>query len=178
LLGKEIVPMVLGRAYASAVPNIVVLAATLLVLPLVHVGSLLSLTHDRPDMIVMAAATRLGCFWAVGVSLVSRWGSLGACYTVLLAIMVQAAYLVVKHRALLRPAFRRWLLVILTGLGFAPLVFLRGGPALNVALYLLAAGGYLIILRSVGVISARELQAAYAALGAARLARRGGRGSA
>jgi hypothetical protein len=57
------------------------------------------------------------------------------------------------------------------GLLFAPLALLRASAPVNVALYLVAAGGYLLVLRLLGTISARELRAVYRALGIARAER-------
>jgi hypothetical protein len=48
--------------------------------------------------------------------------------------------------------------------------WLRGGPVRNAVLFLVAAGGYLSVLRVLGVISARDLRAVYRALGVARAA--------
>jgi O-antigen/teichoic acid export membrane protein len=168
ILGKDIVPLVLGRAYFPVYRNLEALAATLLLLPLTHVCSVLALTHDRPSTLFKAALTRLLCFWGLGVPLVMRWGSLGACISVFLAIAAQAGYFMVKNRTLVGPAFRRWAVVVGVGLAFAPLAFLRTSALVNVALYFVAAGGYLLVLRAMGTISARELRAVYRALGIPR----------
>jgi O-antigen/teichoic acid export membrane protein len=168
LLGGDVIPLVLGPAYRPVVANMIALAATMLLLPLAQVCSLLALTHDRPGTLLRAAVLRLLCFWGLGVPLVMRWGSLGACLAVLAAFAAQAAYFVVKNRAVMGPAFRRWAEVIAGGLSLAPLALLRGGPWSNVALYLVAAGGYLVVLRGLGVISRRELAAVYRSLGTAK----------
>jgi O-antigen/teichoic acid export membrane protein len=168
ILGQDIVPLVLGRAYAPVYRNLVALAATLLLLPITHVCSVLALIHDRPSILFKAALLRLLCFWGLGVPLVMRWGSLGACISVLLAIAVQSAFFLVKNRAVVGPAFRRWVVVVGVGLIFAPVAFLRTSAPANVVLYLAAAGGYLLVLRALGTISARELRAVYHALGIAK----------
>jgi hypothetical protein len=104
-----------------------------------------------------------------------RWGSLGACVAMGLALAVQAGYFITQNRAIVGPAFRRWTLVVGVGLLFAPLAWLRASAPANVALYCGAAGGYLLILRALGVISARELRAVFHALGIGRTERaRGG----
>jgi O-antigen/teichoic acid export membrane protein len=168
MLARDVVPWVLGRAYAPAVVNLVVMAATLLFLPLVHVCSLLALTHDRPGTLFRAAVLRLLCFWGLGVPLVMLWASLGACLAVCAAVAVQAGYFVVRNRAVVGPAVRRW--AVVTGAVFvvAPLGLLGSSPAIRVALFFGAAGGFLLLLRGLGVISTRELAAAYRALGAAK----------
>jgi Membrane protein involved in the export of O-antigen and teichoic acid len=168
ILGKDVVPVVLGRAYASVFRNVVVLSATLLFLPLTHVCSMLALTHDRPRVLIQATAVRLLCFWGLGVPLVSRWGSLGACVAVLFATGAQAVTLLWKSRSLVGTALSRWAVVVGAGLAFAPLAYLRASPALNVVLYAAAAAGYLFALRALGTISARELRALFQALGFAK----------
>jgi len=171
ILGKDVVPLVLGRAYLRVYPNLVAMAVTLLFLPLTEVCSVLALTHDRPSVLFRSATLRLLGFWLLGVPLVMRWGSLGACAAVCLGIMVQAAYLMGKTGALVVPAFRRWLVVVAVGLAFAPLALLRSSVPINVGIYLVAAGGYLLVLRLIGAISARELRAVYRALGIGRVER-------
>jgi O-antigen/teichoic acid export membrane protein len=168
LLGREIVLLVLGRAYLPAYRNLVALSAALLLVPLTQVCSVLALVHDRPGMVFTAALLRLACFWGGGVVLVMRWGSLGACLAVGAAIAVQAGYLAWQNRALVGPALRRWVTVVALGLLLAPAVFLRAGTAVNILLFFAAAGAYLLALRALGVISARELRVVYRALRIAR----------
>jgi O-antigen/teichoic acid export membrane protein len=171
ILGKDIVPLVLGRAYAPVYPNLVAMAAALIFLPLIHACSLLALTHDRPSVLFKAAVVRLLFFWGLGVPLIVRWGSLGACIAVGLATAMQSAYLVGQHTALVGPALRRFAVVVGVGLVFAPVAFLRDSVPVNVALYLAVVGGYLFVLRAMGAISAGELRALVRALGLTRTAR-------
>ena len=168
ILGKDVVPVVLGRAYASVYLNVSVLAATLLFLPLSNVCGVLALTHDRPGILIKAATVRLLCFWGLGVPLVLRWGSLGACLSVLVATVAQTVTFLWTSRSLVGTALGRWAVVVGVGLAFAPLSYLRASPARNVALYALAVGGYLVVLRALGTISARELRSLYRALGLTR----------
>jgi len=171
ILGKDIVPLVLGRAYAPVYPNLVAMAATLIFLPLIHACSLLALTHDRPSLLFKAALVRLLCFWGLGVPLIVHWGSLGACIAVGFATAMQSAYLLAKHSALVGPAFRRFAVVVGVGLSFAPAALLRASVPVNVALYLAVVSGYLFVLRAMGAISAGELRALIRALGLTRTAR-------
>jgi O-antigen/teichoic acid export membrane protein len=168
ILGKDIVPVVLGRAYASVFRNVAVLSATLLFLPLAHACGMLALTHDRPRVLIQATAVRLLCFWGLGVPLVSRWGSLGACMAIFFATGAQTAMFLWKSRSLIGSAFIRWAAVVGAGLLFAPLAYLRASPPLNVVLYAVAAGGYLLVLRGLGAISTRELRTLHRALGIAK----------
>jgi len=168
VLGKDIVPLVLGRAYASAFGNVAILSATLLFLPLTHVCSMLALTHDRPRVLIKATAVRLLCFWPLGWPLVSRWGSLGACAAVFLATGAQTVVYLWQSRALIGTALARWAVVVGVGLAFAPLAYLRGSFGINLVLYAAVAGGYLLVLRLLGTISTRELEALFKALGLAK----------
>jgi O-antigen/teichoic acid export membrane protein len=171
-LGKDVVPLVLGRAYASVYRNVIALSAALLLLPLTNVCAVLALTHDRPSILFKSALLRLLCFWGLGLPLASRWGSLGACVSVFLATAVQALYYVWKNWEVVGSAFARWSVAVGAGLVFTPLVLLRASVAMNLALYLVAAGGYLVTLRMLGLISTRELRAVYEALGNAKVERR------
>ncbi|MBN2577082.1 MAG: lipopolysaccharide biosynthesis protein [Deltaproteobacteria bacterium] len=164
ILGRDIVPLVLGRAYVPAYRNLVALAAAMLLVPLVQTCSVLALTHDRPGMLIKAASLRFVCFWGLGVPLVMRWGSLGACLAVGLAMAVQAGYLLARNGAVVGPALRRWSMVVAAGVVFAPACYLRAGVGANIALFFAAAAGYLLVLRVLGAISARELRVVYRAL--------------
>lgn len=168
ILGKDIVPLVLGRAYASAFGNVAIMAATLLFLPLTHVCSMLALTHDRPRVLIKATAVRLLCFWPLGWPLVSRWGSLGACAAVFLATGAQTVVYLWQSRALIGIALARWAVVVGVGLAFVPLAYLRASFGINLVLYAAVAGGYLLVLRLLGTISTRELEALFKALGLAK----------
>jgi hypothetical protein len=88
-----------------------------------------------------------------------------------LALAVQAGYFLAQNTAVVGPAFRRWTMVVGVGLLFAPLAWLRASAPVNVVLYCGAAGGYLLVLRALGVISARELRAVLHALGIGRTKR-------
>jgi O-antigen/teichoic acid export membrane protein len=168
LLGKDVVPLVLGKAYAQVYWNLVVMSAALLFLPFTHVCALLTLVYDRPGVLFKAALVKLVAFWSLGVVLVIRWGGLGACLAMGVALAAQAAYLLVRHGSLVGPAVRRWLVVVGAGLLFAPLAWLRGSVLLNVGLFAVAVGGWLVVLRVLGVVSARELRTIYRALGSDR----------
>jgi len=170
ILGRDIVPLVLGQAYVPVIDNLVVLSSVLLLVPLVQAGALLALTHDRPMVLLKSGGLRLLCVWSAGVPLISRWQSLGACLTVLAALAVQAGYLVWASGPFLRAALGRWLVVVVGALCFAPIAWLRSTLAVNVMLYLCAAGGYLFLMRAVGTISAREFRTLLRTLGIAKAA--------
>jgi O-antigen/teichoic acid export membrane protein len=104
----------------------------------------------------------------LGVPLISRWGSLGACISVFIAIAAQTVTFLWTSKALVGTALRYWAIVVGVGLAFAPLAYLRASLARNVVLYALAVVGYLVVLRVLGMISARELRVLYQALGLAK----------
>jgi O-antigen/teichoic acid export membrane protein len=164
ILGRDIVPLVLGRAYGPVYRNLMALTAALLFVPLIQVCGVLALTHDRPAVLFKAALGKLLCFWGLGLPLVMHWGGFGACVAMGLATAVQAGYFIAKNAAVVGPAFRRWLMVVVIGAGFAPVVWLRASAPVNVVLYCGAAGGYLLVLRALGAISTGELRAVYRAL--------------
>lgn len=168
VLGKDVVPMVLGRAYASVAPNLIVFTAALLFLPLTSVCSVVALTHDRPSLLLKSALLRLVCLWGAGVPLVARWGSLGACVAYLVSMIAQAAYLGWVNRQVMGTAIRRWVLVVSAGLALAPVALLRASLPVNLLCYLAVVGVYLGVLHRFGAISLRELRAVLAGLGLAK----------
>jgi O-antigen/teichoic acid export membrane protein len=164
ILGRDLVPLVLGRAYAPVYRNLVALTAALLFVPLTQVCGVLSLTHDRPAVLFKAALAKLVLLWGLGVPLVMRWGGFGACVAMGAAITLQAGYFIAKNAAEVGPAFRRWLMVVGIGACFVPAVWLHASMPVNVLLYGGAAGGFLLVLRALGAISTGELRAVYRAL--------------
>ena len=78
LLGKDLVPLVLGAAYQPVTTNLIILFITLWVQFLVSVATLLTLVYNRPKIAVMASGVRLAGMLIFGPFLITRWGSLGA----------------------------------------------------------------------------------------------------
>src|SRR4030042_249501 len=92
LIGNNLVPIVLGRAYHPVINNLVPLSITLLVLGLSQIATLLTIIYDQPQMALSAAILRLLIFWSFGIPLISRWGSLGGCIAILLASTFYSFY--------------------------------------------------------------------------------------
>lgn len=91
-LGDAVTPLVFGAAYAPVAANLVPLSLGLLLQGLGTVTSLVALVYGRPGEALVASTVRLAAFWALGVVLVTWWGSWGACLAVAGASAVQAAY--------------------------------------------------------------------------------------
>jgi hypothetical protein len=96
---------------------------------------------------------------------VARQQSLGACLAVLVAMAVQAAYLVWANGPLLVSALGRWALVVGGALLFIPASMLRASLAVDLMLFAGAALAYLLLMRASGTISTREFQTVLHALG-------------
>jgi O-antigen/teichoic acid export membrane protein len=159
LLARDLVPLVFGRAYQPVASNLVPMAMCLVALSLTSVANLSALTHDRPAAALVAAAVRLLTFWLLGLLLVGRWGSLGACVALLGAVSAQAAFFTWRMRRVVGYSLRRWVQVVGLGALFLPLGLLRSSPAVDgilFAVFLLGYGGLALLL---GLVSVDELRA-------------------
>jgi O-antigen/teichoic acid export membrane protein len=168
LVGKDLVPLVLGSAYRPVAANLVPLAIGLVALSLTSVANLSALTHDRPGVALAAAVLRLGTFWVLGLSFVGRWGSWGASLAVLGALAVQAGFFTWRMRRVVGYSLRRWVGVVGLGAMFLPLALLRSSPAIDAALFaafVVGYGGLLFLLR---LVTLDELGVMWRALTGAR----------
>jgi O-antigen/teichoic acid export membrane protein len=152
LVGKHLVPLVLGSAYRPVAANLVLLAIGLVAVSLTSVANLSALTHDRPGVALAAAVLRLGTFWLLGLSFIGRWGSWGASLAVLGALVAQAGFFTWRMQRVVGYSLRRWAWVVGLGGIFLPLGLLRSSPAVDAALFgafVVGYGGLLFLFRLV-----------------------------
>ena len=97
--------------------------------------------------------------WCFGPLLVSRWGSLGGCYTILAASAIFAGYLTWRLQRVMTYSLRKWVLSIALGLLFLPLVWLQSSWTINVVLYGVFVIGYCTSLLLFRLITRSELVA-------------------
>jgi O-antigen/teichoic acid export membrane protein len=157
LVGKDLVPLLLGSAYRPVAANLVPLAIGLVALSLTSVANLSALTHDRPSVALAAAVVRLGTFWVLGLSFVGRWGSWGASLAVLGALLAQAGFFTWRMRRVVGYSLRRWVGVVGLGALFLPLALLRSSPAIDAALFAAFVVGYGGLLFLLGWVTPGEL---------------------
>jgi O-antigen/teichoic acid export membrane protein len=172
LLGPDLVPRVVGRSFEPVVITLIPMTLALLPLALSSVASVVAVTHDRPGVLLLGAGLRLAVFWGAGPLLVMRTGSLGACLAVLLAQIVQAAYLGWMMRAQMAPALRSWGACGLAGALFVPLIWLRSSIPLNAALFVASLAGFLGLLLATRVLAVSQVVETWRAIGQAGRGRR------
>jgi O-antigen/teichoic acid export membrane protein len=165
LVGNDLVPLILGRDYRPVGPNLVALAVALLGLSLTSVANLAALTFNRPTKALTSAIVQLAVFWLLGAFLVGRFGSFGACLSVLGALLAQAGFFTVSMRRVAGYSLRQWSSVVGLGALFLPLRLLRSSAHLDAALLCAAVLGYLGLLFLFRLVTIEELQAMKRALG-------------
>lgn len=168
LVGDDLVPLVFGPAYRPVAVNLVPLTLALLPLALSSVANLLALVHDRPGLALQSAGVLLAAFWLTGPPLVAAGGSLGGCLAALAATALYAGVFTWRMRRVTRYSLRPWVLAILLGVPFLPLVALRSSGPVNLALYGAFAVGYGGLLLALRVITVGELAAAWRVVGLKR----------
>jgi len=156
-VSQDLVPLVLGAPYRPVATNVLPLTVTLLTLSVGSVGRLLALTLDRPGIIVRAAGIELAAFWAIGLPLASRAGSLGACVAALPASALYAWYITARVRPELPYSLGAAGRAVLSSLVFLPLVFLRSSWPVNTLLFALGAAAYVGVLLRSRVITLDEI---------------------
>jgi O-antigen/teichoic acid export membrane protein len=157
LLGPTVVRVLLGAEYQPVADNLVLLSAALLPLTLASAPAAFTVVQERPRPMLIAAAVRLIAFWIVAPPAVARWGSLGACLAVLVAVAVHSVWLTWSLRDLIGGSLRQWLGPVAFGALWLPLLWCRSSPladALLYVLFLLTYGGGLLLT---GLVKPREL---------------------
>jgi len=169
LIADDVVSVVFGPEFAAVGIALVPLALTLLPQALGAVSRLMAVVFDRPGEAARASLLRLVLLWAAGPVLAARLGGLGASLAVLAAVTGYAAYFGWRMRRVVNFPLSRWLLTLVPGLLFLPLVPLRGAAALNFALFAVFAAAYLGVLFAFRLVSRAEVDSALQVL---RLRRR------
>jgi O-antigen/teichoic acid export membrane protein len=163
-LARDVTPWVFGPGYAPVADNLLPLMAALPVLGLTSLTRVLNVALDRPGVELRAAAIRLAAFGLLGVPLVSRWGSMGAAWATLAALIGSAVYVMRRTTPVVGCSLRPWWTALALGAVFLPLAALRGSPAWNLALFLASTAGYGALLFAFKVVTPEGLAAAWAAL--------------
>ena len=157
LVGRSVVPALMGAQYSSVAANLAVLTLTLLTVAVGSVGRLQAIVLNRPAVVIAAAAFECAAFWALGFPLASRFGSLGACAAALPASALYAWVVTAKLRPdlpfPLRPAGR----AVAAGAVFVPLVLMAPGWPLNLLLFAAGGAAYAGLLLRLRVVTVSEI---------------------
>lgn len=162
LLAGDVVPAVLGAAYAPVALLLVPLAWSLIPQAWSAISRLMAVVYDRPGEAVAASSLRLILLWIGGPVLVSRLGGFGASLAVLAAISGYAIYFGWRMRSVAPYRLTPWLISLLLGGWFVFLLPLRSSVFVNIGLFLLFAVVYLGLLLSFGLIRIDEIRRAWA----------------
>ena len=157
LLGRVLVPMLMGGEYAPVAANVSVITLSLLTVAIGSVARLQVLVLDRPQVLIAAAALEFAAFWAIGFPLASRFGSLGASVAVLPASALSAWFLTLRVRAGLPFSLRPAAKALAAATVFVPPILLSPGWPLGALLFVAGSAAYAGILLRLRVITFAEL---------------------
>jgi len=157
LLGKNLVPLVLGAAYQPVAANLFPLSLTIWAQVLSSVAILLTLVYNTPKTAVMSAFIRLVALWIFGPFLIAKWGSFGGCVAVLLASAIYAGYLTWRMKRVVTYSLRKWASMVASGLIFLPLLWLQSSWLINALLYVVFVAGYCVILLLLRIVTLSEV---------------------
>jgi len=163
LLGKDLVPLVLGAAYQPVTTNLIILFITLWVQVLVHVATLLTLVYNRPKIAVVASGVRFVGMLIFGPFLITRWGSWGACLAVLAASLICAGYYTWRIQEIVTFPLKKWGLAIALGFPFIVLLWWQSSWIVNVGLYAIFVVGYCTLLLVLRFMTFSEMVALWRA---------------
>ena len=158
LVGDDVVPRLLGPAYAPAAASLWPLSLSLFMMATCSVGRLGALVVDRPWLSAGAAASELAVCWTVGLLLAPRYGSEGMAWAVLCGTAAYAAVITWRTRDGVGYSPRAAIEAAALVVPWLLLAFFRGGPLRNAALLGVASAGYLGLLGWRGVITVDELR--------------------
>jgi O-antigen/teichoic acid export membrane protein len=156
-VGSDLVPLVLGAAYAPVTSSLIPLTVALFMLSVGSVGRLVSLTVDRPGISAVAAALELLCFWIAGIAAAAKAGSFGASLAALLGSTLYAAVISWRMRRALPYSLSTAAWTGALALVFVPLAWLKGDWGTNALLLLVASTGYLLCLFRVRIVTFAEI---------------------
>ena len=158
LVGDDVVPRLLGPAYAPVAASLWPLSLSLFMMAACSVGRLGALVVDRPWLSAGAAASELAVCWTAGLLLAPRYGSEGMAWAVLCGTAAYAAVITWRTRDGIGYSPRAAIEAAALVVPWLVLAFFRGGPLRNAALLVVASAGYLGLLGWRGVITLDELR--------------------
>ncbi len=156
LLAESAVPVILGHEYTPVVAYLIPLTLSLLAVVLGSVARLLSLVFERPRHVLLATVIELGVFWAVAIPLISWKGGVGVSVAFFAASAVYAGYMTYRLQKEVPYSLHAWFAVILTALVFLPLIWLRAGIWVNLALFIGFIMCYSVLLVGFKLVSMDE----------------------
>ena len=157
LLGRALVPMLMGGEYAPVATNVAVITLALLTVAVGGVARLQALVLDRPRALIAASALEFASFWAIGFPLASRFGSLGASAAVLPAAALSVWFLTSRVRPGLPFSLRPAVKALAASAVFGPVILLSPGWPLSALLFVVGAAVYAGLLLHLRVITLAEL---------------------
>jgi O-antigen/teichoic acid export membrane protein len=157
LLGRALVPLVLGQAFRPVAPSLAVLIAGLIAVSLTSVANLAALTYNRPSSVLFSSIAQLIVFWLLGPLLVARFGGIGAAVAVLGALIARAAFSTIAMQRVAGYSLSRWFQVIGLGVIFLPLGLVRASLLVNVGLLCVSIIGYAGLLYLFRIVTIEEL---------------------
>jgi O-antigen/teichoic acid export membrane protein len=157
LLGRALVPMLMGAEYVPVAANVAVITLALLAVAVGGVARLQALVLDRPKVLIAASALEFAAFWAIGFPLASRFGSLGAAVAVVPAAALSAGVLLSRVRSDLPFSLRPAAMALAASAVFAPLILIAPGWPMNAPLFVAGAAAYAGLLLRLRVITFSEI---------------------
>ena len=158
IVGRDLVPLLLGPAYEPVTSNLVPLSLALFSLSVGGVGRLAVLTLDRPKVLVMSAGLELSIFWTLGLTSAAWGGSFAVCVSAAVASACYATWMTVRIRRELPYPPRAPLSVIARGLVFLPLVWSPFDLVANLALFAAAAVLFVWLLWRDRIVTLEEIR--------------------
>jgi O-antigen/teichoic acid export membrane protein len=118
LLGDRWVPLILGNSFEPVTHHLFPLLLILPVLPLPSVAGTFTLMQNRPGLALQATGGLLLSFLVLSSIAIPRWGSIGACWSLLISMLLYSALFVARVRSVIRIPMKRWIGVMAAGLLF------------------------------------------------------------
>jgi O-antigen/teichoic acid export membrane protein len=115
LMGNRMVPLVLGASFRPVTAHLFPLLLLLVIVPLTSVAGTIALMQNRPGLALQTTGGLLLSFFAISWAVIPRWGSIGACWSLLGSMVLYAAFFVWRVNAIITIPLARWARVVAAG---------------------------------------------------------------
>lgn len=156
-----IVRAMLGPGFEPVAALLPILALAGLTVAPSGVARLLAVTYKEPSSSITGAALQLAAFVGLGLLLIPRLGSQGACWVVVASVVLFASYSTWHMRRLLPYSLRRWLQIVGLGAVLSPLLWAlpSNWPDASILRSCLFAATFLAALTAFRIAGLRDLRA-------------------
>jgi O-antigen/teichoic acid export membrane protein len=163
LMGNRLVPLILGASFRPVTAHLFPLLLILVLLPLTSVAGTIALMQNRPGLALQTSGGLLLSFLAISSMAIPRWGSIGACWSLLASMVLYAVHFVWRVNAIIPIPLARWAGVAAVGGFFILLCSILPFAYQGTIAWILCSSSFFGFLLFARLIKLRDAAAAWRA---------------